>query len=426
MQEDFLHYIWKHKAFETSQLKTTKSEEININQLGQHNHNAGPDFFNAQLFIADQLWAGNVEIHIKSSDWYVHSHEIDKAYDNVILHVVWEHDTEIFRKDNSEIPTLELKHYIDKNLIKNYQKLMQSKSWINCEPSFPEIDDFLLNNWLERLYIERLERKSEEIHSILKKSNNDWEAVLFKMLTKNFGLKVNGESFLSLANSFDFVIIRKLQNDALELEALFFGQASLLNIDVQEVNYLKLQKRYEFLRQKFKLNNQGVLPLQFFRLRPPNFPTIRLSQLANLYQKQTNLFSKIVEVQTREDVYKLFNVETSEFWKSHYTFSKASKISKKALTKSFIDLLIINTIVPLKFSYAQSQGKTIDDDLFQLIKQIKIENNSIIKKFLELKPIEKTSLSSQALLQLKQNYCDKNKCLKCAVGNALISTANNI
>lgn len=420
MQEDFLHYIWKYKAFSALALKTTKDEIVAINYLGQHNHNAGPDFFNAQLSVNDQLWAGNVEIHIKSSDWYVHHHEVDKAYDNVILHVVWEHDTEIFRKDNSEIPTLELKHYVDKSLLNKYQKLMQSKSWINCESHFAEVDDFLLNNWLERLYIERLERKSEAIQDILKKSNNDWEAVLFKMLLKNFGLKVNGESFLSLANSMDFSILRKLQNDVLYVEALLFGQANLLDREVQSAYYLDLQQRYQFLKQKFKLNNQGVLPVQFFRLRPPNFPSIRLSQFTNLYTLEQNLFSRVINFKTKEDYYELFKKGVTGFWRTHYTFTKTSKITEKVLTKSFIDLIIINTIIPLKFCYAKSHGKTIDEDLFQLIKQIKIENNSIISKFLDLKTIKKNALNSQALLQLKLDYCDKNKCLHCAVGNSLI------
>jgi hypothetical protein len=420
MQEDFLHYVWKYKAFDVSQLKTTANEKVSVKQLGQHNLNAGPDFFNAQLTIDNQLWAGNVEIHIKSSDWYVHNHETDKAYDNVILHVVWEHDSEIFRKDNSEIPTIELKHYVDKSLIDNYQKLILSKSWINCETSFSEVDDFLLNNWLERLYIERLERKSKDIQKLLVASNNNWEAVLFKMLTKNFGLKVNGESFLSLANSTDFSVVRKLQNDAIDLEAVFFGQTDLLNDDVQDAYYLELQKRYQFLKQKFRLNKLGVLPLQFFRLRPPNFPTIRLSQLANLYHTRTNLFSELINVSSKKDVYKILDIETSEFWKSHYTFSKTSKVSKKALTKSFIDLLVINTIIPLQFTYAKVQGRPIEDHIFNFMRQIGVEKNSIVFKFLSLKPLEKHALMSQAFLQLKQNYCDKNKCLQCAIGNSLI------
>lgn len=421
MQEDFLHYIWKHKSFDSSNIQTTKGEAIIIANLGQHNHNSGPDFFNAQLSIGDQLWAGNVEIHIKSSDWYVHRHEIDNAYDNVILHVVWEHDTEIFRPNNSEIPTLELKHYVDINLIHNYKKLIQSKSWINCEASFPKVDNFLLNNWLERLYIERLELKSETIAQLLKDSNNDWEAVLFKMLLKNFGLKVNGEPFFSLAKSIDFSIVRKLQKNVLDLEALLFGQSGLLSDDhIEEAYFLDLKNRYGFLKQKFSLDNHGVLPLQFFRLRPPNFPTIRLSQFANLYSLEQHLFSKVMEYTTLEEFYHCFNIGVSGFWRTHYTFSKSSKVAKKALTKSFIDLLIINSLIPLKFSYAKALGKSVEEEVFQLIKTIEIENNSIVSKFINLKPIDKNALNSQALLQLKQNYCDKNKCLHCAVGNNLI------
>jgi len=423
MQEDFLHYIWKHKAFDTTALKTSNNRAIAIQQLGQHNHNSGPDFFNAQIVIADQLWAGNLEIHIKSSDWYVHNHEVDAAYDNVILHVVWEHDTEIFRKDNSEIPTLELKHYVNKSLFDNYQQLMQSKSWINCETSFPEVDEFLLNNWLERLYIERLERKSEDIQQLLDASNNDWEAVLFKMLLKNFGLKVNGEPFLSLAHSLDFSVIRKVRDDIIEMEALLFGQASLLNDDIQDGYFTDLKHRYGYLKQKFKLDNHGVLSLQFFRLRPPNFPTIRLSQFANLYTLEQNLFSKVMELKTRDEFYELFKIGVTDFWMSHYTFSKTSKMAKKQLTKSFIDLLLINTIIPLKFAFAKQFGKDINDDILNLIGEIKSENNSILSKFQSLKPIAKSALDSQALLQLKNNYCDKNKCLDCAVGNKLLTSS---
>lgn len=420
MQEDFLHYIWKHKAFKTECLITTNGESITIVKLGEHNHNSGPDFFNAQLRVASQLWAGNVEIHLKSSDWYLHNHEKDKAYDNVILHVVWEHDTEIFRKDNSVIPTLELKHFVDINLLSNYKKLTVSKSWINCEANIAEVDDFLFNNWLERLYIERLEQKSETIQQLLKISNNDWEAVCFKMLAKNFGLKVNGESFLSLANSFDYTLVRKLQDDVFNLEALLFGQANLLNVNVEDVYVLDLKKRFQFIQQKFKLSSDGVLPIRFFRLRPSNFPTIRLSQLAMLYNKEKHLFSELIVLTSKEDYYKLFDIETSAFWKSHYTFSKTSKPVKKTLSKAFVDLMIINTIIPLKFSYAKSLGKSVDDELFKIIRKIKLENNSVVSKFIDLKLVDKNALSSQALLQLKQHYCDKSKCLQCAVGNSLI------
>lgn len=421
MQEDFLHFIWKYKRFNTSYLKTVEDEAVSIIKLGQHNFNAGPDFFNSQLEIDGQKWAGNVEIHIKSSDWFVHNHETDSAYDNVILHVVWEHDTDIYRKDNSVIPTLELKGYVESDLLHNYKKLMQSKAWINCENEFNTIETFKFESWLERLYIERLERKSNDIQKLLAESNNDWEAVLFKMLCKNFGLKVNGESFSSLANSVDFSIIRKVRTNETDLEALFFGQAKLLDEDIQDVYYLDLQKRFSFLKQKFQLKNQGVLPLQFFRLRPPNFPTIRLSQLAVMYATHQNLFSKIMALNTKEEFYDFFSVSTSEFWHTHYTFSKASKKTSKKLTKAFIDLLLINTILPVKFSYSKSIGKQEDETIFNLVKSISIEKNSIVDKFLSLRAMDKSAMVSQGLLQLKTEYCDKNKCLQCTVGSQLIT-----
>ncbi|MCH7524443.1 MAG: DUF2851 family protein [Bacteroidetes bacterium] len=421
MQEDFLHYLWKHKKIDTANLITTNGETISIVSVGQHNQNSGPDFFASQLIIDGQFWAGNVELHIKSSDWFVHNHETDKAYDNVILHVVWEYNTDIFRKDNTKIPTLELKRVVSKEALYNYQKLFsKTQKWINCEKDFATVDDFTIHNWLERLYFERLERKSIDIEKLLKASSNNWEEVLFKMLTKNFGLKVNGEAFLSVSNSFDFSVVRKLQFKLLSLEALFFGQAGLLDDDIQEIYYLELTKEYQFLKQKFNLSNQNVVPLQFFRLRPPNFPTIRLSQLAMLYHKQQNLFSKIMNAKSINEFYTLFTLMTSAFWETHFTFNKTSKPSKKVVTKSFIDLLLINTIIPLKFSYAKQQGKVIDEDIVEIIQSITSEKNSIVDKFNTLKQVSKTALQSQALLQLKNEYCDKNKCLQCAIGNSIL------
>ena len=421
MQEDFLHYIWKHKKFDSSNLKTTDEEAISIVSVGQHNLNSGPDFFNSQLKIGGQLWAGNVEIHVNSSDWFVHNHENDKTYDNVVLHVVWQHDTEVYRKDNTTISTLELKQYVPKFTLESYQKLFsKSQSWINCEHDFASIDNFLIENWLERLYFERLERKSEDIENLLKQSTNNWEAVLFKMLSKNFGLKVNGDSFLSIANSFDFSVFKKSRTKIKSIEALLFGQAELLEDDFQDTYYLSLQDEYRFLKQKFNLNNLGVVPLKFFRLRPPNFPTIRLSQLAKLYHAQQNLFAAIIECKTKEDFYGLLISETSEYWQIHYSFGKKSKSSKKKLTKQFVDLLLINTIIPIKFSFAKYRGKDINDEIIKLISEISSEKNSTVNSFNALKPISKSAIQSQALIQLKTNYCDKNKCLQCEIGNALL------
>ncbi|WP_339612140.1 DUF2851 family protein, partial [uncultured Xanthomarina sp.] len=371
--------------------------------------------------IADQLWAGNVEVHVKSSDWFVHNHETDQAYDNVILHVVWEHDTEIFRKNNSIVPTLELKEVVDKMVLLNYSKLLSAKDkWINCEADFAEVAPFVLESWLERLYIERLERKSETIEKLLQDSKNNWEAVLFKMLAKNFGLKVNGEAFFSMANAVDFQIIRKLQNNQSTLEALFFGLTGLLDQDIQEPYFLVLQKEYRYLKRKYNLHDTEVVPIQFFRLRPQNFPTIRLSQLATLYHLHSSLFSQIMEISSLKNIYKLFQVSTSVFWKTHYSFGKVSKPSNKKITKAFVDLLIINTIIPIKFAYARHQGKDVNDFLLELIQQIPSEKNSIVSAFNKIKKVSHTAMQSQALIQLKTTYCDKNQCLKCAVGNALI------
>ncbi len=422
MQEDFLHYIWKHKKIDVTNLKTTSGAVITILSVGQHNVNAGPDFFNTQLKIDNQLWAGNLEIHIKSSDWFLHNHEQDKAYNNVILHVVWEHDTNVYRKNNTVIPTLELKKYVSKTALNNYQQLFsKTEKWINCEQAFAGIDNFMLQNWLERLYVERLERKAESINQLLKTSKNDWESVLFKMLAKNFGLKVNADAFSSMASTIDFSIVRKLQSNQTSLEALFFGQANLLSADVQEPYFQSLIKAYLFLKQKFGLSNKNIVPIQFFRLRPLNFPTIRLSQLASLYNKEQNLFSKINDIQNIKGFYTLFSIKTSVFWESHYTFDKRSKTSKKKLSKSFIDLLMINTIIPVKFAYARYQGKPIEEDIITLMQQIASEKNSIIDAFNSLKKVSISALQSQGLLQLKNEYCNKNKCLQCVIGNSLLT-----
>jgi hypothetical protein len=420
MQEDILHYIWLYKKFEFTNLKTINGLDVVITSIGQHNHNSGPDFFNSKLKIDNQIWAGNVEIHVKSSDWYLHKHETDKAYDNVILHVVWEHDAEIFRKDNTEIPTLELKSIVNKDFYAQYVNLYTNKQqWINCESSFAKVSNFTFNNWIERLYFERLELKGELISDLLEQSKNNWEAVLFQLLAKNFGLKVNGDAFLELSKSIDFSVVRKHQHNTTQLEALFFGQANLLVDEVEHVYYKTLQKEYQFLKQKFSLSPMQS-QLQFFRLRPANFPTIRLSQLADLYGTQNQLFSKLMEAETLKQMYLVLDVGVSEFWETHYTFSKVSKIQKKSLSKKFKDLLIINTIIPLKYSYAKYQGQFNADLLLEVIQQIPLEVNSLVAKFQTIKKISKTALQSQGLLQLKTNYCDKNKCVQCAIGNALL------
>jgi hypothetical protein len=423
MKEDFLHYLWKFKKFDLLNLKTFNDEEITIVNVGQYLELAGPDFFNAQITIANQKWAGNVEIHLKSSDWYVHHHEQDSGYENVILHVVWEHDTEIFRKNNTEIPVLELKKYVDRSTIEKYQALLAPKSWIFCEKDIKRIDQFIFENWKERLFFERLERKAKPIFDLLEQTNHDWEAVLFCLLAKNFGLNTNGNIFFTIAQSIPFSVVRKESFEVENLDALLFGTAGLLDAE-KEDNYFKdLKFRYFYLLHKYQLERVWVEPVQFFKHRPDNFPTIRLSQLANLYHSQQHLFSKISTVNSLKSSYDLFQVTASEYWLNHYQFDKESPKKKKALSKSFIDLIVINTIIPLQFAFAKSQGKEISEDLIQLLKQVLAEKNTIIEKFRSFGIVSGSAFDTQSLLQLKMEYCNAGKCLECAVGAELLKNS---
>ena len=420
MKEDFLHYVWQYKKFDFSNLTTVSGEVLTITNCGNYLQQTGPDFFNAQIVIGNQKWAGNVEIHIKSSDWYLHHHEKDANYDNVILHVVWEHDTPVFRKDNTEIPVLELKKYVSKKELEKHQSLTSQKSWIYCERQIDTIDYFVFQNWQERLFIERLERKYRPIEQLLKETGNNWEAVLFCMLAKNFGLNTNGETFLKIAKSIPFTIIRKESLEIENIESLLFGMADLIPVDAED-NYTKeLRKRFYYISQKYSLKKIITEPVQFFKHRPDNFPTIRLAQLAMLYHKHLNLFSKVIVAKTVKELRHLFEITISDYWQTHYQFDKASPKKKKQFSKSFIDLLVINTIVPIQFAYAKSQGKETSEFLIDLLREVAPEKNIIIEKFSGFGIKAKNSFESQSLLQLKNEYCNYSKCLQCAVGIQLL------
>jgi hypothetical protein len=422
MKEDFLHYVWRFKKFDFSNLKTTTNQLVNVINAGQYTQLAGPDFFNSQIEIEGQKWAGNVEIHIKSSDWYVHNHERNNNYDNVILHVVWEHDTEIFRKDNSEIPVLELKNYVSKQILDNYEQLMQPKSWIFCEKQIATVSKFVFQNWQERLFFERLERKAKPIADLLQLSNNNWEAVLFVMLAKNFGLNTNGTIFMDVAQNIPFGIVRKEGFEVENLEALLFGMSGLLETDFED-NYCKdLKFKFLYLLQKHQLERKYVEPVQFFKHRPDNFPTIRLAQLAGLYATHQNLFSKIIQSKSMDDIYKIFEINASDYWQNHYQFDKESPKKRKKLSTSFIDLLVINTIIPFQFAYAKSQNKTISENIIALLQGILAEKNGIVDKFSSFGIKSENAFESQALIQLKNEYCLNSKCLQCAVGTDLLKS----
>ncbi|MDP5200952.1 DUF2851 family protein [Flavobacterium sp. DG2-3] len=420
MKEGFLHYLWKFKKFDTLNLKSVQNELITIIKTGDYLELSGPDFFNAHIEIGNQKWAGNVEIHLKSSDWYLHNHEKDPAYKNVILHVVWENDTAIFRENNTEIPILVLKDYVSKEIIENYTALIAPKTWISCERELKQIDGFVFKNWQERLFFERLERKSTFIYQLLEETNQDWEAVLFCLLAKNFGLNMNGNTFLQISKVIPFSVIRKESFEVENLEALLFGTSNLLEAEKEDVYYKDLKFRYFYLLHKYQIEKTYTDPLQFFKLRPDNFPTIRLSQLAALYHKHQNLFSKIVDLKSVTAVYRLLNVSASLYWQNHYMFDKESPKKLKMLSKSFIDLVIINTIIPLQFAYSSIMGESIAEDLIDFMNEVTSEKNAIIDKFNSFGIKSKTAFESQTLLELKNEYCERKACLKCAIGIELL------
>lgn len=420
MREDFLYYIWKFKKFDTLNLKTTNGEELTIISIGHHSENAGPDFFNAQLIIGSQKWAGNVEIHVKSSDWYLHNHHEDLSYENVILHVVWQHDTEVFRVNNIEIPVLELKNYVNSELINHYEVLMARKTWIFCEKELAKVNPFVLENFRERLFLERLEKKSQIVFDLLAKTQNDWEATLFCLLAKNFGLSINGDSFLNIALSIPFSVVRKESFESENLEALLFGQAGLLDSKREDVYFNDMKIRYLYLINKYQIEKRDIFDVQFFKHRPDNFPTIRLSQLASLYHKQVNLFSKIITSTNIEMIYDFFEVATLPYWENHYVFDKESRRKKKVATKSFVNLLIINTLLPLRFAFAKSRDIENIEELISLLSKISPEKNAILEKFTLFSLPQKNAFESQALLELKKEYCDKSRCLQCAIGIELL------
>jgi hypothetical protein len=420
MKEDFLHYIWQYKKFDFTNLKTTSGESVSIFNVGNFTQLAGPDFFNAQIEIDNQKWAGNIEIHLKSSDWYAHHHEQDDKYDSVILHVVWEHDAAIFRKDNSEIAVLELKNYVSQDLVRQYEKLKAIKSWVYCENEIKTIPQFVLKNWQERLFFERLERKSIPIESLLLENQNDWEATFFCFLSRNFGLNTNGDSFFKMAQTVPFSVIRKEAFEVENLEAIFFGRAHLLELDKEDNYWKDLKFRWNYIQHKHQLEPVFIDSVQFFKHRPDNFPTIRLSQLASLYHVHQNLFSKVITAKSREELYQIFQVSVSEYWQTHYNFDKVSPKKAKSLSKSFIDLLIINTIIPFRFAYEKSLGKETIEENIAFLEKITAEKNTIIDKFKTIGIASKNAFETQSLLQLKKEYCDKSKCLQCAVGLELL------
>lgn len=417
MKEDFLHYLWRFQKLGNLPLVTTDGVAVRVIHPGTPNAGSGPDFCQAKLWIGDTLWAGDVELHLKASSWFHHRHHMDAQYDAVVLHVVWKYDTEVCYPSGRLMPCLELSRCIPSDQLKRYDAMFQKiPQWIPCENSFSRFPHFKWELWKERLYFERLEEKTQLIHRLLKANKNDWECTLFQMLAKNFGLNRNGNSSLRWAQHLPFSMLRKNFSDPEALEALFFGISGLLEGDLEVPYKQKMRVRYDYLKHKFGFRELSGMCVQFSRLRPANFPTIRLSQLAQLYFRQPRPFDALVNSATTANLNWIRQVGVSPFWQTHYSFEKESSKRSKLLSRSFFELLLINTLIPIRFAYTQLQPHSKNDWVISWISKLSAERNSVSEGFAKLGVKLHSALDSQALLQLKNHYCDKKRCLRCATG----------
>ncbi|MGP8215713.1 MAG: DUF2851 family protein [Bacteroidia bacterium] len=421
MTEEFLHYIWKHTLLDRSELKTTEGKPVEIIQTGLHNHDSGPDFFNAKLKIDDTIWVGNVEVHINSSDWNAHRHQHDEAYKNVILHVVWKNDAEISLPGGYPVHSLELKDMVPLTLLSRYEELRNSAKRIPCENELHRVNEMVWHSWMDRLVAERLERKTASITAKLKDTVNDWEEVFYQTLLRNLGNPINTEPFERLGRSLPYKIIARHRPDNMEIEALLLGQAGLLEGGFKDDYPQKLQKEYNYLRHKYGLTPVSKAEWKFMRIRPPHFPTFRLAQLAALLTKHGRLFRLITEADRVGDVINLLSVSPAEYWHTHYSFDKPSRKTTGIMGKPMIEMLIINAVAPLLFIYGKNESnEAISEKGLELLHNLKAENNSIIKKWASLNINADDAYETQALLQLKKEYCDQRKCVHCAIGHDLL------
>ncbi|RLD90022.1 MAG: DUF2851 domain-containing protein [Bacteroidetes bacterium] len=421
MNEEFLYYLWKFRKIKEP-LFTTDNRELTLIDIGERNSDSGPDYLFAKIRIGDTTWVGNVEMHLRSSDWYRHHHETDRAYDTVVLHVVYQHDKEVFTFSNQKIPTLELKGKFDESLYENYLSLLQSGESIACGNLVQTVSNLEKLFWLERMMAERLEIKASQIESDIKNSLGDFQETFYQKLARNFGFKTNSDAFEQLARVLPLKILLKHIDNRVQLEALLYGQAGLLRKVYKDEYPATLKTEYEFLAQKYNLKPLKVGVWKFMRMRPSNFPTIRISQFAALLYQSGGLFHKIPEMKRVTDITSLLSVTTSAYWKNHYRFGMKSIERTKTLGTSSAQLILINTIIPFVFVFGRLMNKpAMQQKALSWLEQIKPENNKIVRLYLQLGFPIHNAMHSQAVIHLKQNYCDRLKCLDCRIGQKILS-----
>ena len=413
--EQLLHYVWKHKIFPLKELKTTTGQQVEVIDTGLANTDAGPDFFNAKLKLDGVLWIGNIEIHERSSDWFKHGHHADTGYNSVILHIASEIDTEISRSNGERIPQIQL--ICPEAVRTNYKELLETDSYPPCYRIIPSLPPFTAHSWMTALQMERFEQKATLLNERLKRCQGNWEDAFFITLARNFGFGLNGDAFETWAHRLPFRAVDKHRNDLFQIEAIFFGQAGILEDSDGDGYYLRLKKEYTYLQHKFGLIPMDASLWRFLRLRPANFPHIRIAQLACLYHRAYGLLSRIMETETLQGVRDILKGGTSEYWLTHYTFGGSSPSRPKTLSNTSLDLLIINTVVTFLYAYGLHKGNPVlCARAGSFLEELKAENNYITRMWEQCGMKASNAADSQALIQLKKEYCDKKKCLYCRIG----------
>jgi hypothetical protein len=426
INEDFLAYIWKHQYFDKSDLRISTGLPLAILKTGFQNTNAGPDFFNASVLIDFITWAGSVEFHVNASDWLRHKHTSDLKYDQVILHVVWNNDLAIKRTDGSEVPVLELKSRVATGMLQTYQQLQETRFSIPCGQLLHSASEISRTMMLERVLLDRLKTKAGIILTEHSKTGRNWEETLYRSILKGYGFKINQPGFEKLATVLPLHIIRKHRHNLRQTEALVFGQAGYL--ETAEDAYISdLQKEYRFLHHKYQLAPpMNLSDWNFLRLRPANFPTVRLAQLAALISSQEHWFATLFQSENLSLLYKFFSAEPSAYWQTHYMPAKAGKLKISSLGKNSIELLIINVVVPLLVAFSRDrQQPELTDKALNLLDQLKPEENSIMQMYQSLGFENRSAARSQGILELHNNYCKPVRCLHCAIGNSILKRAKS-
>ncbi len=423
MKEDFPVFLWKYQYFPKQPLTTHTNETLAIINGGVQNNNAGPDFLNAAIIIDGIHWRGNVEVHVRSSDWFAHKHNYDPMYHQVILHVVWENNRVIYRPDGTAIPTLELKSLVDIGLIDRYKALAFSLEQMPCHYALNELDLILVASMLEKAAIIRLKRKARNIIEKVQKGMT-WEEITYQTLVINYGFNVNQAPFLRLSKLVPLKLLQKHGDNILHIEALFFGMAGLLEGEAGEYKR-QLRVEFNFLKHKYQLktNEMNGFEWKFLRMRPANFPTIRIAQLSMLYYHHKNLFSTINRLNSRKQLVHFFSHKQSDFWQQHYRFEKQSKFKVSGLGDRSIDSLIINAIVPLKIAYKLSNDENGNlTSILDLMESLAAEENKLTRIWKDYEIDAKNALQSQGMIELFKHFCLKKKCLNCNIGIALLRT----